>query len=169
MIDSKPSICVMFVCSERDDPGWLTFGVTSSVLLEAEVRYPIFIGNKLTIVPRGERFVAQDDTEFREMFDQMFKLLGIMSIPWCDGELMDHTSVDIHTDVEFETVFAFSLSFDSDVVPSAAVMDAESSGVHCDVHLFPSKKPDDSIHHLPDVSDGESFHPSLDHTMPRRI
>jgi hypothetical protein len=134
-----------------------------------EVGRPIFISNKLTVVPRGERFVSQDVSQLWEMFDQMFKLLGIMPIPWCDGEPMDHTSVDVDTDVEFDTVLAFSLSFDPDVVPGAAVMGAESSGVHCDVHLFPSKKPSDPIHHLPNVDDGESFHPSLDHTMPRHI
>jgi len=58
MIDSKPSICVLFVCSERDDPCWLAFGVASSVFLEAEVGRPIFISNKLTVVPGGERFVS---------------------------------------------------------------------------------------------------------------
>jgi hypothetical protein len=46
------------MCSERDDPGGLAFGVTSSVLLEAEVGRPIFISNKLTVVPGGERFVT---------------------------------------------------------------------------------------------------------------
>ena len=103
------------------------------------------------------------------MFDQMFKLLGIMAIPWCDGEPMDHTRVDVDTDVEFEAVFAFSLSFDPDVVPDAAVLGAESGGVHCDVHLFSSEKSDDPVHHLPNVGDGELFHPSLDHTMSRHI
>ena len=103
------------------------------------------------------------------MFDQMFKLLGIMAIPWCDGEPMDHTGVDVDTDVEFEAVFAFSQSFDPDVVPCAAVLGAESGGVHCDVHLFSSEKPGDSVHHFSDVGDGELFHSSLDHTMPRHI
>lgn len=103
------------------------------------------------------------------MFDQMFKLLGIMAIPWCDGEPMDHTGVDIDTDVEFDAITSTPMSFNADVVPGTAVMSAESSGVHCDVHLFPSEKPGDPVHHLSNVGDGELFHPSLDHTMPRHI
>jgi len=88
-----------------------------------------------------------------------------MSIPWCDGEPMDHTGVDIDTDVEFDTVFAFSMSLDSDVVPGAAVVGTESSAVNSNVHFFPSEKPGDPVHHLSYVGDGESFHPSLDHAM----
>jgi len=48
----------MFMRSERDDPGRLTFGVTSGILSEAEIRCAIFIGDKLTVVPGGERFVS---------------------------------------------------------------------------------------------------------------
>ena len=70
------------------------------------------------------------------MFDQMFKLLGIMAIPWCDGEPMDYTSVDVDADVEFEAVFAFPMPFDPDVVPGAAVMGAEPGAVNSDVHFF---------------------------------
>jgi len=69
--------------------------------------------------------------------------------------------------MEFDTVPSSTVSFDSDVVPGAAVMGTESGAVHCDVHLFSSEKPDDSVHHLADVGDGESFHASLDHAMPR--
>jgi len=73
-----------------------------------------------------------------------------MSIPWCDGESMNHTGVDIDSDVEFDTVFVFSMSFDSDVVPGAAVMGTESGSVNSNVHFFPSEKPGDPVHHLPD-------------------
>jgi len=165
MIDGKPCVCVLFVCSKRDEPGWLAFGFASSIFSEAEVGRPVFIDDELTVIPGGERFVSQDVSKLWEMFDQMFKLLGIMSIPWCDGEPMDHTGVDVDTDVEFDIVLAFSMSFDSDVVPGAAVMSAESGAVDSDVHLFPSEKPCDPVHHLPDVGDGKSFHPSLDHAM----
>lgn len=103
------------------------------------------------------------------MFDQLFKLFGIMVIPWCGGEPVYHTSVDIDTDVKFDTVLAFSISFDSDVVPDAAVMGTESCAVHCDVHLFPSEKPGDSVHHLAYVGDGESFHSSVDDAVPRDL
>ena len=75
VIDCKPCVCVMFVCSERDDPGRFTFGFTSSILSKAEIRCAIFISNKLAVVPRGERFVSQDVSEFGEVFDQVFKLL----------------------------------------------------------------------------------------------
>ena len=92
-----------------------------------------------------------------------------MAIPWCDGEPMDHTGVDVDTDVEFDAIPSTLMSFNADVVPGAAVLGAESSGVHCDVHLFSSEKSDDSVHHLSNVGDGKSLHPSLDHTMPRHI
>ena len=99
------------------------------------------------------------------MFAQMFELFGIMAIPWCDGEPLDHTGVDVDTDVKFDAVSAFSLSFNADVVPGAAVLGAESRAVHSDVHLFSSEKPGDPVHHFADVGDGKSFHPALDHAV----
>lgn len=69
--------------------------------------------------------------------------------------------------MKFDVVSAFSMPFDPDVIPGAAVMSAKSSAVNSDVHLFSSEKPGDSVHHLSDVGDGESFHPSLDDTVPR--
>ena len=99
------------------------------------------------------------------MFDQMFKLLGIMSIPWCGREPVDHTGVDVDADVQFDTVSSAALSFNPDVIPGAAVLGAKPGAVDCDVHLFSSEKPGDSVHCLPDVCDGESFHPALDHAM----
>jgi hypothetical protein len=100
------------------------------------------------------------------MFDQLFKLLGIMPIPLGSGEPVDHTSVNIDADVEFDAVFSATVSFDPDVVPGAAVMSAESGAVDSDVHLFPSEKPGDHVNHLAYVDDRETFHPSLDHAMP---
>jgi len=99
------------------------------------------------------------------MFDQMLKLLGIVSIPRGGGEPVDHTSVDIDADVEFDAVFAFSMPFDPDVVPGTAVVCTESSAVNSDVHLFSSEKPGDPVHHFADVGDGKSFHPALDHAV----
>ena len=58
------------------------------------------------------------------------------------------------------------MSFDPDVIPGAAVMSAESTTVNSDIHLFPSEKPGDTIHHFAYVGDGEFFHPSLNHAMP---
>ena len=101
------------------------------------------------------------------MFDKVFKLLRVMSIPWCDGEPMDHTGVDVDADMEFDTVPSSTVSFDSDVVPGAAVVGAKSTAINSNVHLFASEEPGDPVHHLADVGDGESFHPSLDHAMPR--
>jgi len=103
------------------------------------------------------------------MFYEIFKFFGIMTIPWCDGKPMDHTIVNVDADVEFETVFAFSMSSDSDIVPGAAVVSTKSSAVNSDIHLFSSEKPDNPIRHLTNVGDGKSFHPSLDYTMPRHI
>jgi len=165
MIDGKPCVCIMFVCSERDDPCWLAFGFTGGVLSEAEVRCPVFIGDKLTVVPGGECFVTDYVAEFWEVFDQMFKLFGIVSIPRCDGEPVDHPCVDIDADVKFDAVFSSTLSFDPDVVPGAAVVGAKSGAVNSDVHLFSSEESGDSVHHLSNVGDGESFHPTLDHAM----
>jgi len=71
--------------------------------------------------------------------------------------------------VEFDAVFTFSLSFNPDVVPSAAVVGTKPGAVNSNVHLFSSEKPGDSVHHFTDIGDGESFHASLDHAMPREI
>jgi hypothetical protein len=99
------------------------------------------------------------------MFDQLFKLLGIMPIPLGSGEPVDHTSINIDADVEFDAVFSATVSFDPDVVPDAAIMSAESGAVDSDVHLFPLEKPGDPVNHLAYVDDRESFHPSLNHAM----
>ena len=90
-----------------------------------------------------------------------------MSIPRCCGEPVDHTGINVDADVEFDTIFSATVSFDPDVVPCATVMCAESSAVNSNVHLFASEEPGDLVHHLVDVGDGESIHPSLDHAMPR--
>lgn len=166
MVNGKPGVRVMFVRSERDNPCWLTHGFARGVLFEAKIQRAFFIGHKLTVIPRGECFVAQDVAELRKMFNQVFKLLGIMPIPRCGSEPVDHTSVDVDADVEFDTVLASAVSLDPGVVPGAAVVGAKSRAVNSDVHLFPAKKPGDSVHHLAYVGDGESVHPALDHAMP---
>jgi hypothetical protein len=165
MIDRKPCYRIILIGVERDDPSGLAFGFTSGVLSEAEVRCPVFIDDKLAIVPRGECFITKYVAELWEVFNQVFKLLGIMSIPWRGCEPVDHASVDIDADMEFDTLFSSILSFDPDVVPGAAVVGTKSGAVNCDVHLFSSEKSGDSVHHLANVGDGESFHPSLDHAM----
>src|SRR4030043_989029 len=101
------------------------------------------------------------------MFDQLFKLLGIMPIPLGSGEPVDHTSVNIDADVEFDAVFSATVSFDPNVVPGAAVMSTESGAVNSNVHTFASKKSSDTVHHLADIGDREFFHPALYHAMPR--
>ena len=53
-----------------------------------------------------------------------------------------------------------------EVVPGAALMRAEPSAVHRDSHVFPAEEPDDQVHHLPDVFDGEPGHPTTDDTVP---
>jgi len=153
------------VCSERDDPRWLSFGFTRGIRSETKVRCPIFISHELTVIPGRECFVTKYVTYLREMFDQVFKLLGIVSIPWSGGEPVDHASVDIDADVEFDAISSASMSFDSDVVPGTAVVGAEPGAVYCDVHLFSSEKFGDSVHHLAYVGDGEPFHAALDHAM----
>lgn len=167
MIDSKPCFRAVFVGSKRDDPCWFTFSVTCSILFETEVRCPIFISHKLTVVPGGKRFIAKNVAKFWEMFDQVFKFFGIVSIPWCSGEPVDYACVDIDADVEFDAVFSATVSFDSDVVPGATVMGAESGAVNSDIHLFSLEEPGGPVHHLAYVGYGESFHSSLDHAMSR--
>jgi len=166
MVDSKPCFRVMFVCSKRDDPCWFTFCFTCSIFSETEVWRPVFISHKLTVIPRGKRFIAKDVAELREMFGQVLKLLGIVSIPWCGRKPVDHTSFDVDADVEFDAVFSSALSFDPDVVPGAAVVGAEPATVNSDVHLFSAKEPGHPVHHLAYVGDGESFHTSLNYAMP---
>lgn len=156
----------MFVRSEGDDPRWFAFGFTCGILSETEVRYPVFIGHELAVVPGGERFITEDFVKFWEMFDQMFKLFGIVPIPWCGGKPVDHTSVNVNADVKFETISSATLSFDPDVVPGTTVVGAESTAVNSNCHLFPSEEPGDSVHHLPYVRDGEPFHSALNHAMP---
>src|SRR4030042_1419913 len=90
-----------------------------------------------------------------------------MAIPLGYGEPMDHTSVNIDTDMEFDAVFSTTVSFNPDVVPCTALMCAKSGAVNSNVHTFASKKPSDTVHHLADIGDREFFHPSLDHAMPR--
>lgn len=67
--------------SEGDDPSGLAFGDASSVCSKAEIGCAVFISDKLAVVPGEERFVTQDISEIREMFDQVFELFGIMAIP----------------------------------------------------------------------------------------
>lgn len=95
----------------------------------------------------------------------MFKLLGIVSIPWRSRKPMDHTGFNINTDMEFDTVFSSALPFDPDVVPGAAVVSTEPAAVNSDVHLFSSEKPGHPVHHLAYIGDGKSFHTALDHAM----
>jgi hypothetical protein len=155
----------MFVWSKRDNPRWLAFGFTRSILSETEVRYAFLIGHKLTVAPRGERFVAQYVAEFREVFDQVFKFLGIVPIPWSSGEPVDHPGINVDADVEFDAILSSTLSFDPDLVPGADVVGAEPTTVNSDVHLFSSEKSGDSVHHFSYIRDWELFHTSLYHAM----
>ncbi len=100
------------------------------------------------------------------MFDQVFKFLGIVPIPWGGGEPVDHPGVDVDADVEFDAILSSVLSFDPDLVPGAYVVGTEPTTVNSDVHLFSSEKSGDSVHHFANIGDRESFHTSLDHAMP---
>ena len=100
------------------------------------------------------------------MFDQVFKLLGIVPIPRGGRKPVDHAGFNVDADMEFDAVFSSALSFDPDLVPGAAVVGAEPTAINSDVHLFSSEKSGDSIHHLAYIGDGEPFHTSLDHAMP---
>ena len=95
----------------------------------------------------------------------MFKLLGIVSIPRGGRKPVDHPSVDIDADVEFDAVFSSTLSFNPDVIPGATVVGTEPAAVNSDVHLFSAEEPGHPVHHLAYVGDGDSFHPALDYAM----
>jgi hypothetical protein len=86
-------------------------------------------------------------------------------IPWCSGEPVDHTSVDVDADVEFDAILSSILSFDPNLVPGTDVVSAKAAAINSDAHLFSSEKTGDSVHHFAYVGDGESFHTSLDHAM----
>lgn len=165
MVDGKPCFSVLFMRFKRDEPCWFAFGFARGVLPEAKVRRAVLIRHELTVVPGGERFIAKDFVKFREVFDQMFKLLGIVSIPRGGGEPVDHPCADIDADVELDAVLAFPMPFDPDVIPGAAVMSAKSAAVNCNRHLFPSEELGDPVHHPADVSDGKPVHPAVDHAM----
>jgi len=100
------------------------------------------------------------------MFYQVFKLLGIVPIPWRGSEPVDHSGVDVDADVEFDAVFSLALSFDPDVVPGAAVVRTESAAVNSNIHLFSSEESGHPVHHLAYIGDRKSFHTALDHAMP---
>lgn len=99
------------------------------------------------------------------MFDQVFKFLGIVPIPWGGSEPVDYLGVNVDADVEFDAILSSVLSFDPDLVPGAYVVGTEPTTVNSDVHLFSSEKSGDPVHHFAYVGDGESFHTSLDHVM----
>ena len=80
---------------------------------------------------------------------------------------MHYPSVHINGDVQFDAVASAPLSFDTEVVPGAALMCAEPGAVDRNSHLFPTEEPDDQVHDFPDVFDGESSHPTMDDTVPR--
>ena len=89
-----------------------------------------------------------------------------MSVPSGGGERVHYSSVHIDADMQFDTVAPTPMSFDTEVVPGAALMRAESSTIDRDSHLPPAEEPDDQVHHLPNVFDGESGHPAMDDTVP---
>jgi hypothetical protein len=89
-----------------------------------------------------------------------------MSVPSSGSERMHHPSVHIDADVQFDAVPSASLSCDTDVVPGAALMRAESSAVDRDGHLLFTEEPGDQVHRFPDVFDGEAGHASMDDAVP---
>ncbi len=167
MVDSKPCFSVLFMCSKRNDPCWFAFGFACGVFPEAKVRNAVLIRHKLAVVPGGERFITKDFVKVGEVFYQMFKLLRIMAIPRGCSKPVDHPCVNIDADVKLDAIPSFPMPFDSDVVPDAAVTGAKSAAVNCNCHPFSSEEPYDSVHHLPDVFNGEFCHPSMNDTMTR--
>jgi len=89
-----------------------------------------------------------------------------MSVPSGGGERVHYSGVHIDADMQFDTVAPTPMAFDTEVVPGAALMRAEPSTIDCDGHLPPAEEPDDQVHHLPDVFDGESGHSAMDDTVP---
>ena len=75
---------------------------------------------------------------------------------------MHHPGVHIDADMQFDAVPSASLSCDTDVVPGAALMGAESGAVNRDGHLLFTEEPGDQVHRFPDVFDGEAGHASMD-------
>lgn len=89
-----------------------------------------------------------------------------MSVPSSGSERMHHPSVYIDADMQFDAVPSASLSCDTDVVPCAALMRAETSAVDRDGHLLFTEEPGDQVHRFPDVFNGEASHASMDDAMP---
>ena len=113
------------------------------------------------------RRVTQDLIYIREVFDEACELPTVMSVPSGGGKRVHYSGVHIDADVQFDAVAPTPMSFDTEVVPGAALMCAEPGAIDRDGHLPPAEEPDDQIHHLPDVFDGESSHPAMDNTVPR--
>lgn len=89
-----------------------------------------------------------------------------MSVPSGGGERMHHPSVHINADVQLDAVTSASLSCDTDVVPGAGLVGAESGAVDRDGHPFSAEEPGDQVHRFPDVFNGEAGHASMDDAMP---
>jgi len=166
MVDSQPTLWVMFAGPERDDPSGPASGPTGRIRVEAEVRHPVFVGHQLAVDPGGVRLVTQDLVHFGEVLDEACELLGIMPVPSGGGEPVHHPGVHIDADVQFDAVPPAPVAFDAQVVPGAALVRVEPGAVDRDRHLPPAEEPDNQVHRLPDVGDGEAGHASLDDAVP---
>jgi len=166
MIHGQPSIRVTFPGLEGDNICETASGSTSRVYTETEVWFSVFIGHQLAVSPGAVRRVTQDLVNIGKVFDEACELPAIVSVPSGDGEPVHHPGVHVDADVQFDAVPSAPLSGDAEVVPGAALMGAVPGAVDRDGHLPPAEEPDDQVHHLPDVFDGEAGHASMDDAVP---
>jgi hypothetical protein len=166
MVHGQPSLRVTFPGLEGDDICETAAWSTSRIDTEAKVRCSVFIGHQLTVGPGGVRRITQDLLQFWKVFDEACELSGVMSVPSSGGERMYHPGVHIDADVQFDAVPSAPLSCDTDVVPGAALMGAETGAVNRDGHFPSAEEPGDQVHRFPDVFDGESGHASMDDAVP---
>ena len=169
MICRKPGFLVFFVFSDMHNPCRFTFCLVGCIILEAEKWYSVFIYNELIVSPRGISFITKCGSEFWKVLDQVFKFFGIVSIPGCHSKPVYDTCIDIHADMEFYAVFPLVFSFDTYVVPCAAVAGTKTCTINGNIHSFSSEKSRYSIHHFPNIFNGEFFHPTMYNTVTRDI
>jgi len=165
MIYREPCFFVFFVFSDMYNPCWFTFCFVSCIIFETEIRCPVFIYNELIVFPGGIGFISKCGSNFRKVLDQVFKFSGIVSIPRCHSKPVYDAGIDIYADMEFYAVLPFVSSFDSDVVPGAAVASSKTCTVNSDIHTMSSEKTCYPVHHFSDIFDREFFHPSMDNAM----
>jgi len=92
-----------------------------------------------------------------------------MLIPPGVFEPENDTRINIDNDMKFQAISSFPSFFNSDVIPEAVVMRAESAAVHGNIFVFSFEKTDDPVGDFSNVASSEFLHSSVKNTMTRYV